>query len=118
MPHFQHGEIPHGFTFDENGGLIHYKYSIVVAAPGANQKDVWGDLYLSFGCAFADVKLGVSVHDGNKWSGVQPWDITDAGGRLAKKLPAGSQKIAIGRWKKSGGDSVDDNPASWLIEYV
>jgi hypothetical protein len=118
MPHFQTGEIPHGFAFDENGGLIHYKHTIILAVPCANQANVWTDLYLSFGCAWDDVKLGVSVHDGNKWSGVQPWDIKDNAGRLAKKLPVGSQKIVIGRWKRSGGDSVDDNPASWLIEYV
>ncbi|WP_159048051.1 hypothetical protein [Streptomyces sp. WM6378] len=72
---------------DENGGLIHYKYAIVVAVPGANQAGTWGDLFLSFGCAFADVKLGVSVHDGNKWSGIQPWDVKDAAGRLVKNLP-------------------------------
>jgi hypothetical protein len=25
MPHFQSGEIPHGFAFTETGGLIHYR---------------------------------------------------------------------------------------------
>ncbi|MFD4483494.1 hypothetical protein ACFWPU_46425 [Streptomyces sp. NPDC058471] len=118
MPYFQTGEVPHGFAFDENGGVIHYKHTIILAVPAANQGTRWGDLFLSFGTAFADAKLGVSVHDGNKWSGIEPWDIPDAGGRVAKKLPTGSQKIAIGRWKKSAGDSVDDNPVSWLIEYL
>lgn len=28
MSNFQTGEIPHGFTINEGGGLIHYKHAL------------------------------------------------------------------------------------------
>jgi hypothetical protein len=118
MPHFQTGEVPHGFAFTETGGLIHYKHTILLAVPRANQTGTWGDLWLLFGSAWGDVKLGVSVFSGTAWGGVQPWDVKDNGPRTGKKLPAGAEKIAIGRWKQSAGDRVDDNPVSWVLEYL
>ncbi|WP_276314385.1 hypothetical protein [Streptomyces sp. WAC 01529] len=44
MSSFQNGEIPHGFAFYENGGLIHYKHTILLSVPQANQGGAWGDL--------------------------------------------------------------------------
>ncbi|MGV9879049.1 hypothetical protein [Streptomyces sp. NPDC003006] len=52
------------------------------------------------------------------WGGVKVRDVQDNAPRLAEKLAQGSMKIAIGRMKKNAGDSMDDNPAGWLIEYV
>lgn len=118
MPHFQTGEVPHGFAFEDDGTLIHHKHAILLAVPRANQSGTWGDLWLLFGSAWGDVKLGVSFYDGTAWSGVQPWDVPDGGPRTGQKLPAGTEKIAIGRWRKSQNDRLDDNPVSWLIEYV
>ncbi|MER5257458.1 MULTISPECIES: hypothetical protein [unclassified Streptomyces] len=118
MPNFQTGEIPHGFAFNEDGGLIHYKHTVTLAVPAANQANTWGDAWLSFGSDWADVRLRVAVHDGKIWALVKNWDIKAASGRLAEKLPAGAQKISIGRVKTSGTDSVDDAPVSWLLEYL
>ncbi|MER5302541.1 hypothetical protein ABT039_24175 [Streptomyces lasiicapitis] len=116
MPNFQSGEIPHGFAFNEGGGLIHYKHTITLASPCANQAGAWGDVWLSLGCDWADVRVRVAVHDGKIWALVKNWDIVAANGRLAEKLPAGAQKISIGRVKKSATDSVDDAPIGWLLE--
>ncbi|MFD5696972.1 hypothetical protein [Streptomyces lasiicapitis] len=102
----------------ENGGLIHYKHTITLAVPAADQANVWGDAWLSFGSDWADVRLRVAVHDGKIWALVKNWDIKAASGRLAEKLPAGAQKISIGRVKTSATDSVDDAPVSWLLEYL
>ncbi|MFE5852296.1 hypothetical protein ACFQ61_03585 [Streptomyces sp. NPDC056500] len=120
MSQFQTGEIPHGFLVNESGGLIHYKYGIVLAIPQPNQGNntVWGDGYLSFGSDWADVRLRVALHNGTTWTVVKNWDINAAAGRLAEKLPAGTQKVSIGRAKKTATDSVDDAPVSWLLEYL
>jgi hypothetical protein len=117
--HFQTGEIPHGFMINETGGLIHYKYGIVLAIPQPNQVSpaAWADGYLSFGCDWADVRLRVALHNGTTWTGTN-WDITVADPRVAEQLPAGTQKVSIGRVKKTTADMVDDAPVSWLLEYV
>ncbi|MDG4857105.1 hypothetical protein P8605_02845 [Streptomyces sp. T-3] len=118
MPQFQTGEIPHGFAFHEDGGLIHYKHTITLASPCANQAGTWGDVWLSFGSDWADVRLRVAVHDGKIWTLIKNVDIVAASGRLAEQLPAGAQKISIGRVKQSATDSVDDAPVSWLLEVM
>ncbi|MFG2226939.1 hypothetical protein [Streptomyces sp. NPDC048644] len=118
MAQFQLGEVPHGFMINESGGLIHYKYGIVLASPNPNQTPVWGDGYLSFACDWADVRLRVAYHDGGTWTVVKNWDITAAGPRVAEKLPVHVQKISIGRVKKSSTDVVDNAPVDWLLEYV
>ncbi|MEJ8670885.1 hypothetical protein WKI71_28235 [Streptomyces sp. MS1.AVA.1] len=51
------GELPDwrdspGFAFTESGGLIHYKYGIVLAVPAANQANWSGDMWISFGSAW------------------------------------------------------------------
>ncbi|MEU9618683.1 MULTISPECIES: hypothetical protein [unclassified Streptomyces] len=114
---FQLGEIPHGFAFTETGGLIHYKYTIILTVPPPNAGP-WGDSWLSFGCAWADTKLGVSIYTGSSWGGVTPRTVPDNGNRLGERLPAGTQKVVIGRMKRDGGDSADDVPISWLLEYL
>lgn len=119
MPHFQSGEIPPGFTYTETGTEIHYRNALLLTVPQANQPgDVWGDLWLSFGSAWGDVKLGVNHHDGTSWSGVTAWDIPESGSRVARQLPSGTQKISIGRWKTGPADRLDNLPAGWLIEYL
>jgi hypothetical protein len=77
----------------------------------------WGASWLSFGCAFADAKLGVSIY-ANNWSAVTPRNVPDAGSRLGESLAAGTQKVLIGRMKKDAADSADDLPISWLLEYL
>jgi hypothetical protein len=118
MPQFQTGEIPHGFTISESGGLIHRKYPIVLAFPQANQGSTWGDLWLSFGSDWEDVRLRVAIHNGTAWTLIKNWDIPAASGRIAEKLPQSAQKASIGRVKKSASDMVDDAPVSWLLEYL
>ncbi|MEU9337220.1 hypothetical protein AB0D49_29350 [Streptomyces sp. NPDC048290] len=78
----------------------------------------WGDAWLSFGSAYADVKLGVSIYAGNTWNGVTPRLVPDNGRRLGERLPADTQKVVIGRMKKDATDSADDLPVSWLLEYL
>ncbi|MDH6132191.1 hypothetical protein P3T37_001576 [Kitasatospora sp. MAA4] len=118
--HFQTGEIPHGFLINEAGGLIHHRYGIVLAVPIPNQSNsaIWGDGFLSFGSDWADVRLRVALHNGTTWTSVKNWDIKAAAGRLAEQLPAGTQKVSIGRVKQSAGDMNDNSPVSWLLEYV
>jgi hypothetical protein len=118
MAIFQLGDVPRGFTFNESGGLIHYKDALLLATPQPNQTGVWGDAYLSLGTSWADVRLKVQMHDGTTWLPAVDWDINQADGRRAEKLPRGIQKIHIGRVKKTGSDVVDDNPVGWLLEYV
>ncbi|MEU8509701.1 hypothetical protein AB0C40_34475 [Streptomyces brevispora] len=118
MSNFQTGEIPHGFTINEGGGLIHYKHALVLATPNPNQGTVWGNAYLSFGSDWADVRLRVALHDGTTWTVVKNWDIKAADGRLAEQLPAHTQKVSIGRVKKSAADMADNIPVNWLLEYV
>lgn len=117
MASFETGEIPHDFAFNETGGLIHYKHTIVVATPPPNAGP-WGDAWLSFGTAWADAKVGVSIYSGTTWGGVKIWDVKDGGPRTAEKLPAGTQKIAIGRARKSASDMVDNTPIGWLLEFL
>ncbi|GGT44520.1 hypothetical protein GCM10010207_51020 [Streptomyces atratus] len=57
----------------------------------------WGDSWLSFGCAWGDTELGVSVCTGSNF---------------------GTQKVVIGHLKKDGGDSADDVPISRLLEHL
>jgi len=118
--HFQTGEVPHGFVINESGGLVHYEYAIVLAVPNPNQGNgtVWGDGYLSFGSDWADVRLRVALHNGTTWSVVKNGDIVAGDARLAEKLPAGTQKVSIGRVKKSAADMVDDAPVGWLLEFL
>lgn len=117
---FQLGEIPPGFAFTESGELIHYKYGIVLSVPLANQAGWSGDLWISFGSAWADAKIKVNWHDGSNWSTAQDLNVTSAGGRVhtGAKLPANTQKIAIGRVKKSATDTEDDIPVSWLLQVA
>lgn len=117
MPSFQTGQVPHGFAFNETGGLIHYKYTILVATPPANSNP-YGDSYFTFGTAWADAKLGVSIYSGGAWGGVKIWDVKDNSPRNGEKLPAGVQKILVGRVKKSAADRDDDLPVSWLLEVL
>ncbi|MCO6004506.1 hypothetical protein NE236_05885 [Actinoallomurus purpureus] len=117
MQAFQTGEIPHGFAFTETGGLIHYKYTIVLAVPMANQSGWSGDGYISFGSDWADVRLRVAIHDGQTWATVKTINITAGGIRVGDQLPASSQKISIGRVKTGPNDTVDNAPASWLLQY-
>ncbi|MCX5112251.1 hypothetical protein OOK13_27660 [Streptomyces sp. NBC_00378] len=114
---FQLDQIPHGFAFTEAGGLIHYKHTIILTVPPPNAGP-WGDTWLSFGCAYADVRLGVSIYTSGSWSGVQPRNVPDNGDRLAEKLPPGTRKVLIGRMKTAAADSADDVPVSWLLEYL
>lgn len=118
MSNFQLGEIPEGFAYNETGGLIHYRYALLLAIPQPNQTGVWNDAYLSFGSSWVDVRLKVTMHDGTKWLPAKDWDVNQADPRLAEKLPKGIQKIAVGRVKKSGADVADNNPVGWLLEYV
>ncbi|MFI6510985.1 hypothetical protein ACIBCT_25555 [Streptosporangium sp. NPDC050855] len=120
MQVFQTGEIPHGFAFTENGALIHYKYAVVLAIPMANQPSWSGDGYLSFGSDWADVRLRVAIHDGTTWSAVETIDVLAGGPRVnfgSSKLAALAHKISIGRVKTGPNDTVDDAPASWLLQY-
>ncbi|WP_242906333.1 hypothetical protein [Actinomadura terrae] len=117
MQAFQTGEIPHGFAINENGGLIHYRYAIVLAVPMANQGGWAGDGYISFGSDWADVRLRVAVHNGSTWTTVKTYDLTAGGPRVGDQLPASSQKVSIGRVKKGPNDTVDNAPASWLLQY-
>ncbi|MFB7013596.1 MULTISPECIES: hypothetical protein [unclassified Streptomyces] len=114
---FQLDQIPHGFAFTETGGLIHYKHTIILTVPPPNAGP-WGDSWLSFGCAFADTKLGVSIYANGTWSGVTPRNVPDGGNRLGERLPAGTQKVVIGRMKKNSADSEDDTPVSYLLECL
>ncbi|MEV7931000.1 hypothetical protein [Kitasatospora sp. NPDC088779] len=114
---FQTEEIPHGFAFTETGALIHYKHTIILTVPPPNAGP-WGDTWLSFGCAWADTKLGVSIYTNGTWSGVQTRNVPDGGNRLAEKLPPGTQKVVIGRMKKDAADWADNLPISWLLEYL
>lgn len=115
MAVFQLGDVPHGFTFNESGGLIHYKDAPLLAIPQPNQTSVWGESYISFGSSWADVRLKVQPHDGTNWLPAKDWDVNQGAGRLAEKLPKGIQKIHVGRVKKTGSDVVDNNPSagSW-----
>ncbi|MEE2042280.1 hypothetical protein Q7689_02455 [Nocardiopsis tropica] len=112
---FQLGGIPHGFAFNENGSLIHYRHVIVLATPGANQAGAGGDVWISFASDFADVRVRLAVHDGTNWS-VTNVDVPFGGGRVAQKLRPGAQKISLGQVKKSAADSVEDAPVGWLLE--
>lgn len=118
MAVFQLGDVPRGFTFNESGGLIHYKDALLLAIPQPNQTGVWGDAYISFGSSWADVRLKVQFHNGTAWLPAKDIDVNQGDGRLAEKLPKGIQKIHVGRVKKSGVDVVDDNPVSWLLEIL
>ncbi|MER8159991.1 hypothetical protein [Streptomyces sp. NPDC094472] len=120
MANFQTGEIPPGFAFTESGGLIHYKYGIVLAVPAANQAGWSGDMWISFASAWADARIKVNWHDGSNWSAAVDLDVTQAGGRVhnGAKLPTSTQKIAIGRVKKSASDTEDDIPVSWLLQVA
>ncbi|MFF3847930.1 hypothetical protein [Streptomyces sp. NPDC002328] len=117
---FQAGEIPPGFAFTESGALIHYKYGIVVSVPMANQAGWSGDLWISFGAAWGDARIKVKWHDGTSWSTDKNLDVLHAGGRIntGAKLPANTQKVAIGRVKKSATDTEDDIPVSWLLQVA
>ncbi|GAA1715844.1 hypothetical protein [Nonomuraea bangladeshensis] len=117
MQAFQTGEIPHGFSFDENTGLIHYRNAIVLTIPLANQGGWSGDGYLSFGSDWADVRLRVAIHNGTTWSVIKTYDLTAAGPHVGDKLPANSCKVSIGRVKRSASDRADNVPASWLLQY-
>ncbi|AQU70091.1 hypothetical protein [Streptomyces niveus] len=118
MAQFQLGDVPHGFAYNADGSLIHYKHVILLAAPAANQSGVWGDSWLSFGSDWADVKLRVAVHDGSAWVWVKHIDVVAANGRIAQQLPASAQKISIGREKKSASDFVDNAPVGCLLELL
>jgi hypothetical protein len=119
MAVFQLGEIPTGFVFNESGGLIHYRYGLLLPIPQPNQlSGPWGPAFLSFGSSWADVRLKVQLHDGTAWLPAADWDINQGAARLTTPLPQKIQKIHIGRVKKTGTDVVDDNPVGWLLEYV
>lgn len=75
---FQMGEIPPGFAFTESGGRIHYKYGIVLATPAANQAGWSGEMWISFGAAWADAKIKVNWHDGTNWSTAVDLDVKHA----------------------------------------
>ncbi|MFE5092304.1 hypothetical protein ACFRCI_18420 [Streptomyces sp. NPDC056638] len=78
----------------------------------------WGDSWLGFGCAWADTELGVSIYTGSSWGGVTPRTVPDNGNHLGERLPAGTQKVVIGRMKKDGGDSAHNVPISRLLECL
>ncbi|MFD4859728.1 hypothetical protein [Streptomyces atratus] len=116
MATFQLGDVPHGFAYNEDGNLIHYKHVILLATPAANQSGVWGDSWISFGSDWAETRLRVAVHDGSAWVWVKHIDVKPAVGRIVQQLPPGTQKISIGREKKTAGDFVDNAPVGWLLE--
>lgn len=67
-----------------------------------------------------DAKIKVNWHDGSNWSAAVDLDVTHAGGRVSNgaKLPTSTQKIAIGRVRKSANDFEDDIPVSWLLQVA
>jgi hypothetical protein len=125
MSVFQLGELPTGFVYNENGGFIHHRYGLLLAIPQPNQDPLagqttgpWGNAYFSLASSWADVRLRVQFHDGTSWLATADWDVNQGNGRSAGQLPKGIQKIHVGRVKKNASDTVDDNPVSWLLEYV
>ncbi|MFD0535341.1 hypothetical protein ACFQY7_17905 [Actinomadura luteofluorescens] len=63
------------------------------------------------------MRLRVAVHNGSTWTSVKNYDLTAGGNRVGDQLPASTQKISIGRVKRSSGDRADNIPASWLLQY-
>ncbi|MEU0738808.1 hypothetical protein [Streptomyces sp. NPDC006134] len=116
MPTFQTGSIPHGFTVDETGKLIHYKNAVVVPTPPPNHSGFnWKNLWFSLGSDFADVRIRVATHTGSGWT-VKNYDVQASGGRVGFQVPDGTDKISVGRVKLSASDANDDSPVSWLLE--
>ncbi|MFC4507018.1 MULTISPECIES: hypothetical protein [Streptomyces] len=116
MASFQLGDVPHGFAYNEDGNIIHYKHVILLATPTANESGTWGGEWLSFGSDWADARLRVAAHDGTSWVWVKHIDVVAANSRAVVQLPPGTQKVSIGREKKTAGDFVDNSPVGWLLE--
>lgn len=117
MQAFQTGEIPHGFAFTENNALIHYKYALVLSIPYPVQAAWSTEGFITFGSAWADVRLRYAIHDGTSWGPDKNIDVTAGGNRVGEKLPDIVGKIRIGRVKTGPNDTVDDAPASWLLQF-
>ncbi|MFG2940717.1 hypothetical protein [Streptomyces sp. NPDC048282] len=116
MPSFQTGSIPHGFTADETGVVFHPKNAIVVLPPPPNGPTFgWRRVYFSLGSDFGDVKIRVGIFRSGAWTH-QFLDVSSGGNRVGFTLENSTQKLSLGRVKRSASDRDDDIPVSWMLE--
>lgn len=113
-----HGDIPAGFSFDENSVWLEKAKPVVVPLPAVGKAaSQWGDawLYLA-GSGDATIRFGAHV------AGIWTWaDATLAGGAgPAGPLPlkAGTDKLMIGRKRTAADDASDVAPARWHVQYA
>ncbi|MFI0137808.1 hypothetical protein [Streptomyces luteogriseus] len=115
MPTFQTGSLPHGFTADDTGKVVHYKDAVVVPVPPPNGGLGWKSLWFSLASDFADARIRVATFTNGSWS-FKNLEVKAGGPRVAFEVPEGTHKISLGRAMRSATDRVDDNPVSWLLE--
>ncbi|MEU3657360.1 hypothetical protein AB0E67_32155 [Streptomyces sp. NPDC032161] len=115
MPTFQTRSIPHGFTADDTGKVIHYKDAIVVPVPPPNGGLGWKRLWFSLGYDFGDGRIRVAVFMNGSWS-AKNYDVLGAGPRVGFEVTDGTEKISLGRVMRTASDRVDNNPVGWLLE--
>ncbi|MET8563527.1 hypothetical protein ABZV75_24170 [Streptomyces flaveolus] len=113
MPTFQTGSLPHGFTAEDTGKVIHYKNAVVVPVPPPNGGLGWKSLWLSLATGFADARIRVAIFTTGSCT-FKNIDVKAGGPRVAFEVTDETHKISLGRTMRSATDRVDDHPVSWL----
>jgi GH25 family lysozyme M1 (1,4-beta-N-acetylmuramidase) len=112
------GDIPAGFSFDETGEWLDPTRAVAVPLPAVGPGDgQWGDawLYLA-GSGDATIRFGAHV------AGVWTWvdaTVTSADGPAGPMaLKPGTDKVMLGRKRRTADDTASTAPARWHIQYA
>ncbi len=118
MPTFANGQVAPGFAFDGDATDPNHVQVIPVPPPNGGAAK-WGNVWFSLGTDFGDVTVRVAWFVNGNWIIKDNVVVSAAGPRvnpMGGPLPAGTEKISIGRRKASPTDTSDHIPLGYLIE--
>jgi GH25 family lysozyme M1 (1,4-beta-N-acetylmuramidase) len=112
------GDIPAGFSFDETGAWLDSTRAVAVPLPvvgAANGQ--WGDawLYLA-GSGDATIRFG--AHNGGAWTWSDATVTLADGSAGPLPIKPGTDKLMIGRKRRSAGDTANAAPVRWHVQYA
>jgi hypothetical protein len=112
------GELAPGFAFDDAGNWIEPNHAVPVPLPNVGHGSAgWGDAWLYL-AASSPVTIRFGSHAGDAWN----WqDVTvdlSSGSAGPFALPQGTDKLLIGRKRRSPDDTADAGTARWHVQYA
>jgi hypothetical protein len=112
------GEIPPGFAFDHTDNWLEPNHAVPVPLPSVGHGSAgWGDawLYLA-GSSEATIRFG--THAGDAWDWHDTTVDLSSGSVGPFALPQGTDKLLIGRKRRSPDDTADSGTVRWHIQYA